>query len=794
MERHVCIHGHFYQPPRENPWLEAVELQESAYPYHDWNERITAECYGPNAASRILDGEGRITKIVNNYERISFNVGPTLLRWLEEQAPEVYRNVVAADKASRERFSGHGSAMAQAYNHAILPLMNKADRVTQVRWGLRDFESRFGRKPEGMWLPETAVDLASLEILAEHGIAYTVLAPHQAARVRPLAGGDWQDVSGARIDPTMPYLQKLASGQKIAIFFYDGPVSRAVAFEQLLSNGERFASRLLSAFDDKRGRPELVHIATDGETYGHHHKMGEMALSYALDHLEAKGLAKVTNYGEFLERFPPTHEVEIIENTSWSCVHGVERWRSDCGCNSGRPGWHQRWRRPLRDALDWLRDRVAPLYAAKASELLSDPWAARDDYVDVILDRSPASLSKFFEKHAPRALSEAERTQALQLLELQRHALLMYTSCGWFFDELSGLETVQVLLYAGRAIQAGEELFGERLEGPFLERLEKAPSNLPEHGNGRSVYTKLVRPAFVDLQQVAAHYAVSSLFETYGDTTKIYAYSALRHDGRILTAGKAKLTLGRVTVTHDTTGESADLTYGAVHFGDHNITGGIRGYQGFVNYKEMIRDVQEAFSRADLPEVIRRLDKDFLELTYSLRSLFRDERRKVLDAVLASTLSDVEAVYKQIYEHNGPLLRFLTDLGIPLPRPFLEAAALVINSNLRRALEAEPLDVARIRALVDEAVRTRVALDKAGLGYALQRTLERRVDRYAGEPVSEERLREVKELLGLVRALPFDVNLWRVQNVYWDLMTKAPPETKARPDFVELGGALGIAA
>ncbi|HEX4606076.1 MAG TPA: DUF3536 domain-containing protein, partial [Candidatus Angelobacter sp.] len=517
MERCICIHAHFYQPPRENPWLEAVERQESAYPYHDWNERITAECYAPNGDSRILDDRGYIRQIVNNYGRISFNFGPTLLSWLKDKSPETYQCIQKSDRESQKRFSGHGSAIAQAYNHVILPLASARDKTTQIVWGVRDFEHRFGRAPEGMWLPETAVDVETLEILAAQGIKFTILAPHQAGRVRKIGGRGWKDVSGGRIDPTRAYQAKLPSGKKINLFFYDGPISRAVAFEQLLNCGEQFSSRIKSGFSDKRGWPQLMHIATDGETYGHHHKHGDMALAYALDRIEADPAIRLTNYGEFLEYFPPMHEVQIIENTAWSCAHGIERWRSNCGCNSGRAGWNQAWRGPLRAALDNLRDQAAELFEAEAAGLVHDPWEARNDYIDVILDRSPESLWIFFEKHSRRQLKPEETVLVLKLLEMQRHAMLMYTSCGWFFDELSGLETVQVMQYAGRAIRLAQELGKECIESGFMERLAAAKSNLPEHSDGKQVYEKRVKSAFVSTDQLAGHYSISSLFEPFGE-------------------------------------------------------------------------------------------------------------------------------------------------------------------------------------------------------------------------------------------------------------------------------------
>ena len=353
MSYYVCIHGHFYQPPRENPWLEEVELQEGAHPYHDWNEKITAECYAPNTASRILNSERKIIEIVNNYSKISFDFGPTLLLWLERHAPEVYQVIIETDKECQKKYSGHGPAIAQVYNHMIMPLANSRDKRTQVVWGIRDFEHRFGRKPEGMWLPETAVDLETLDIMAEYGIKFTILAPHQASRIRKIGEEKWNNVLGGNINPKMPYLCRLPSGRSISIFFYDQSVSLDVAFGDLLKNGENFALKIVRSFSQAQRQPQIVHIATDGETYGHHLKFGDMALSYCLHYIESRNLAQITIYGEYLEKNPPTYEVEIIENTSWSCFHGIERWRSDCGCRMGaEPEFKQEWRTHLREAMD----------------------------------------------------------------------------------------------------------------------------------------------------------------------------------------------------------------------------------------------------------------------------------------------------------------------------------------------------------------------------------------------------------------------------------------------------------
>lgn len=790
MEKYICIHGHFYQPPRENPWLEAIELQDTAYPHHDWNERINDECYAPNAAARILDAEDRIAKITNNYARISFNFGPTLLSWMETNASDVYQALQDADRRSRERFSGHGSAFAQAYNHMIMPLANRRDKYTQVIWGIRDFERRFGRKPEGMWLPETAVDLESLEIMAEQGLRFTVLTQYQAKRWRRMDSPNWHEVGEGGIDPSMPYRLHLPeSGRFIDIFFYHGPLSRAIAFEGLLNSGEQFANRLLGGFSGHHG-PQLVHVATDGETYGHHHRHGEMALAFALNHIEANKLARITNYGEYLERYPPTHEVEIIPHTAWSCAHGVERWRSDCGCQTGiHPEWNQAWRTPLRQALDWLRDTLAPPYEERTRHFLRDPWAARDDYITVVLDRSPATVDRFLEKHAVRSLEPGEQTTVLKLLELQRQAMLMYTSCGWFFDDISGIETVQILQYAGRVVQLAEELFGVRVEGQFLEIIAQAKSNIAEYRDGAHIYEKLVKPAMVALPQVGAHYALSSLFETYGDRSRIYCYLVERLNHQTLASGRVRLVAGHARITSEITRESASLCYGAIHFGDHNLSGGVRVHRDWIACKEMLHiiEVTEAFNRADLPEVVRIMDRYFEGITYSLEQLFRDEQRKILDLILDSTLADIEANYRQIYERHAPLMRFLKDLNIPQPKALHTAAEFVLNSSLRRAFTGEVLDLEQITNILDRVNMWQVQLDGAGLGYILEQTIERMAERLASDPNDFALLEQLEAVLTLAKALPFEVDLWKVRNICYRLLHTVYPDYRDQAEHGDEG-------
>ncbi|HEY6350117.1 MAG TPA: DUF3536 domain-containing protein [Candidatus Angelobacter sp.] len=775
MERFICIHAHCYQPPRENPWLETVERQDSAWPYHDWNQKITAECYAPNCAARILDDEDRIAEIVNNYSKISFNFGPTLLSWMEQNAPESYRCIIASDQESRKRYSGHGSAIAQAYNHMILPLANARDKYTQIKWGIRDFERRFGRFPEGMWLPETAVDIATLEILAKLGIKFTILAQGQAGRTRKPGGRSWRDVSGGRIDPTRAYLARLPYGGRINLFFYDGAISQAVAFEKLLDSGEQFSHRLQSGFSDDRLWPQFMHIATDGETYGHHHRYGDMALAYALHSIESQDGVRLTNYGEFLEKFPPTHEVQIIENTAWSCSHGVERWKSDCGCNSGRAGWNQMWRGPLRAALDDLRDRAAALYEKHAAGPLVDIWRARDDYIDVILDRSPESLWIFFEKHSRCRLQPQETVAVLQFLEMQRHAMLMYTSCGWFFDEISGLEASQVIQYSGRVIQLAKAATGEDLEPEFLKLLAEARSNIPEMGDGARIYEMFVKPAMVDLRNVAAHFAISALFEDAADGTPKFCYGIRIQDCRRFHSGQARLILGRITVTSHITRESGELAFAVIHIGDQVLHAGIYEFHDLEDYSAVVSEISSVFSAGDFPETLRRLDEEFEGLRYSLKSLFKDEQKRILDFILSKTLRDAETSYREVYRRHGPLLRFLKEMGQPVPDVLRITAEFVLNSDIKLALQGDPVDSPRLAMLMEMAKAEGIALEETGLNFAAGKSLARLMERLAQEPGNLELVQRANAQLTLLRMFPFPVNLWQAQNIFYSMVKKNLP-------------------
>jgi alpha-amylase/alpha-mannosidase (GH57 family) len=872
-QRYLCVHGHFYQPPRENPWLETVELQDSAAPYHDWNERITSECYAPNGASRITNRDNKIVRIVNNYSQMSFNFGPTLLSWLEEFAPRTYRMIQDADQTSAERFSGHGSALAQVYNHIIMPLASERDARTQVRWGIADFEHRFGRRPEGMWLAETAVSRSVLDILAQERIRYTVLAPHQCARIRkltgatPLAAADpgapssptvsssakvgpatapptpWTETPNALVDPTQPYLVRLDNGRSIAVFFYDGPASRAIAFEGLLNDGKTFANRLTASFQPNNPNPQLAHVATDGESYGHHHKHGEMALSYALHTIEENHLAQLTNYGEYLERFPPTWEAEVVDNSSWSCVHGVERWRSNCGCNGGKAGWNQLWRAPLRDALDMLRDRTAPLAEAVAKPLLKDLWAARDAYIHVILDRSQDNLDRFLHTHATHTLTPAERVTVFELLELERHTQLMYTSCGWFFDEISGIETVQIIAYAGRVIQLAAKLFANTstdvgapssptasssakvglpqtpepltslltpdqltsastLEADFLAILALAKCNVPDIGDGAEVYRRFVTAGRLDLESVGAHYAISSMFRSYPDKGQIFCFDVLRHSYDVMTSGRGRFAVGRAELQSRITEESEPICFAVLHLGDQNLSAAVKRFtpEDEATWATFVDASRASVRRANLPELIRLIDHFFGGPLYSFTSLFADEQQRILKGILNQTLSEVEGSLMRIYAEHSTLLDFLAEANIPAPPALALTASFAINASLRHALEADTYDASEVARLLRRAEIDHVTLDHNLLSYTADKRMKRAMVRLeaAAEQQSAQNLTTLNETLAIaesLQTLPMEINLWQAQNIWNDLLRRSDTtywSREWRENFRRIGLALNI--
>jgi alpha-amylase/alpha-mannosidase (GH57 family) len=773
--KYVCIHGHFYQPPRENAWLEIVEQQESARPFHDWNARINFECYAPNAAARILDSERWITKIRNNYNRISFNFGPTLLTWLEENDPEAYELILKADKRSQERFNGHGSALAQVHSHLILPLANYRDKVTQVTWGVRDFEHRFGRYPEGIWLAETAVNTETLEILAAQGIQFTILAPRQAKAVRPISlgtpAGPWREVNAESIDTRHPYSCLLPSGRRIALYFYHGGVAQEVAFNGLLNNGKGFAKRLVGLHSDN-DEPELAHIATDGESYGHHHRFGEMALADALNSIEDSQQATLTNYGQFLELFPPKWEVQIHENSSWSCVHGVERWRNDCGCNTGgHAGWQQRWRKPLRDTLDWLRDQLAPMFEREGARYLRDPWAARNDYIEVMLHRHNGVVATFLAKHARRKLSLLEEVNVLQLLEMQRYAVLMFTSCGWFFDEISGIETNQILQYALRAMDYAQTISKLELHNEFTRRLAEAPSNT--YLNGAASYLQNVVPTRVNLERVAMHFAVASLFEKDPKGMDLFNYTASVEFFEKIQAGTPQFTSGRLQIRSTLTHREKTFGFAVLYLGQQHIIGNISGDMNRATFDAMFERTSKAFREAKLGEVIGILQEYFGPEKFTFSSLFTDEKVKIIQAITDQSLSAADAGFRSVFNDNYQLMTGLQEAGLALPDTWRNIASYVLNSDLMLFFKGdETADPRNLRRIAADLKRWNIKLsDEEAAGHVIGERLLHEIRKLDMDMSSIARVTWLNDVLDIVTTMDLKPALWRSQNEFY-LLTK----------------------
>ncbi|MHB1561257.1 MAG: DUF3536 domain-containing protein [Isosphaeraceae bacterium] len=765
--RYVCIHGHFYQPPRENPWLGVVEVEDSASPFHDWNERITRECYAPNTRCRLLDGDGRIVHLLNNYAWMSFNFGPTLLQWIEEHAPEVHRGIVEADRLSRERRAGHGNALAQNYNHIIMPFASRRDKETQVLWGIADFRRRFGRLPEGMWLAETAVDTETLEVLAEAGIRFTILAPRQARRWRRLGTRRWEEIPDG-IDPSRAYLCRLPSGRSIVLFFYDGNVSQDVAFRRLLDDGERFLNRIFEGFDDGREHAQLMHIATDGESYGHHHSHGDMALGYVLDRLARHPDVRLTNYGEFLELHPPEWEAQIHDNSSWSCAHGIERWRSDCGCRF-RGDWQQAWRGPLRAALDGLKAHLDHLFATRGRECFLDPWTARDAYIHVLLAQDhDAALDDLLARHGHPDLDEVQVTDALRLLEMQHVGLLMYTSCGWFHDELSGIEPVQCLQYAARAMDLAGR-FGRDFEPEFVETLAAAPSNVPSFRDGRAVWERLVRPAVVDLDRVLAHHAISLIYgHDGGGPQRVFAYELEGIDLEVRTRGGGHLAVGALRVRSLRTREQAESRFVVLHFGGldlHAVLDGGLDAEAFARFRTELFQTYRTGSMADVTALVAR---EFPGRAHRLDDLFRDEQRRIIGLLLEDRFADYRRSFERLADQDEELLNRLGHLRFPIPKPLHAAASTYLDGHLRDEIarlvggEAASLD-----ALVRLCDRGRAwgyqperALLEKTLADSLLQTLAE-IDPEADLPGITAR---AENLLRAAALLGLEPDTWQVQN------------------------------
>jgi alpha-amylase/alpha-mannosidase (GH57 family) len=728
--RAICFHSHFYQPLREDPWLGVVEPEPEAAPDRDWNARITRQCYRPFGQARILDHAERLAEVTNLYGATSWNVGPALAAWLATHAPDVLAAMRAADAEGVVR-GGHGHAWAQPWGHPILPLSTPRDIATQVQWGLADFTYRFGRPAEGMWLPEMAVDVPTLVGLADAGVALTMLSPHQARRVRPLGAADdaWQPVTAATLDTTCVYRCRLPGERAIDVVFRDAVVSAEVAFGDDLRDGARLAGRLRERLAAARG-DALVTVAVDGETYGHHHRFGEMALAFALRALREDPSITILAPAAFRAQAPATWEVDLVPETSWSCPHGIERWRSDCGCRTpGATPWSHGWRAPLRLAIDWLRDELAVLYAARAGEVLRDPWGARDRYVECLL--TPARLEGFLATEAGSRPSPANAVQARRALEMARHALAMQTSCGWFFDDLAGREALLVLRHAARAMELAETL-GRRLEAGFLERLSGARSELAGGADGAAVWRRWVRPSRPMAVRVAG---TTALLAVLGHTVRLPGYDVqfssepahgrLDAEARVIETTTGAAT--RVEVVADATAEGGPVCA----IGDD------------------------------------RLD---------LREVFGVQREQVLDAVGRSAVARVRAGRRAALQESAALLepllagggRLSVEVGLLLGYEEADAIAM--------ALAAGTADLDGLIARVTTLRARGVAMPAEWLARRLARAVE---DRVAELPAAAPAALRLLDLATAIGAAP-DLGAAQVRLLAW-WRTAAPADRMTGP-------------
>ena len=768
----LTVHGHFYQPPRENPWLEAIEQQDSALPFHDWNERINNECYNPNSVSKIVNSKNQILNVVNNYEYISYNFGPTLLSWMEEFAPLAYERVIKADINSRRAHNGHGNAIAQVYNHMIMPLANERDKQTQVKWGIKDFEYRFGRKPEGIWLAETACDDDTLRVLVENGIKFTILSPYQAQKIRKEGEKTWQDVSWGNIDPARSYRYyiKSAPGKYIDLFFYDGAISRSVAFDELLTDGNKFVNRLKDGISEFRNYPQLVNIATDGESYGHHTKFGDMALAYAMKLRVKDAGFIVTNYAEYLEKYKSDWEVEIKPVSSWSCSHGVGRWSDDCGCSTGgHPGWNQKWRKPLRQALDYLRDEMTTLYHKQGKKFFKNPQETRDNYISVIMDRSDISVKNFQDEYFLDDLTDELKVKAMELLEIQRQAMLMYTSCGWFFSEISGIETVQIMKYAARVMQLAKSFMKKDLETPFLEILNEAKSNIPEFGTGKDVYEKFVKPSIVTSKQIVSLWAISSLYTDIEDEENVYCYKINKHSYKSVTKGNSKLVIGHIEVESKVTLEKSNMIFALLQFSGGDFHCAIKEYSD--DFETIQKELVRTYLVSPLTEIIRTIDNYFGKEYFTLKDIFIEERRKILQTMLKGKLQIFANTYESMYDEGKGSIYQMQTLGLDIPKEFKISAQYVLTKQFNELfIESRGfLDADIIQQASDlnfEAKRIGIEIDKAPTSKIFSKKIAQNINRLS-YALDLQQVDATLDLLDCIAKLEIKVDIAEAQSYYF---------------------------
>ncbi len=662
---YLILHGHFYQPPREDPWTDEIETQDSAAPFHDWNERINRECYAANAASRVIDSFGRIQAILNNYEHISFNFGPTLVDWLLRHDPRTLERIVEADRHSAQRLEGHGNAIAQVYNHIILPLATDADKTTQIVWGLRHFEKTYGRRSEGIWLAETAVNDRTVEVLIEQGVKYIILAPTQAQAVQYEGQEEWTDVSHNNIDPSRAYRLETPAGQ-LAVFFYYGDIASKLSFEHLLFNVDHLRGELL-AHDHPDQAPPMINVATDGESYGHHEPFGDMCLARLIYENREREDFFFGNYGHFLAHNPPRDRVRLKEGnnglgTAWSCAHGVGRWFEDCGCQTGgAPDWKQQWRHPLRQAFDLLRDRVHRLAGEELRPWLHDVWKARNDYIEVAaapdMKAREEALAAWLKSHLRKTPGDQDRLLIIRIMEALRQAMLMYTSCGWFFSEISGIETVQDMRYAARVLDLVEDMLPSDTREKFLHILEKAVSNIPAFVNGRRIFEDMVWAHQFDSRRVINQFLLEKILRNQdvstGKTQYMYGHALKVTKADRITHTEWSVHKFQLELKDRLTGQQdAYLAY--IISAGQEYTSFIKSY-----IDESLLTYLDKVCRQDNLRAVNRELRDWFRESFHILDMKYEVRRSILQDVSAPRLSEL---HRQVSEAQLDVEEFLSIL------------------------------------------------------------------------------------------------------------------------------------
>jgi len=774
---HLIIHGHFYQPPRENPWLGIIEKQPDAAPFHDWNERIAAECYIPNTVSRILDESFRIDAVVNNFEYLSFNVGPTLAAWLAAHEPAAYDRILAADRRSAERLDGHGNAVAQVYNHAIMPLASPEDQHLQIARGIEDFKGRFDREPEGMWLSETAANDATLRQLIDHDIRFTILSPAQARRVRPIGAKRWKNVENGTIDIARAYrwFERDSRGRAkrdrwIDVLFFSRDLAQAVSFGHLMRDAARFADGIM-----KCRRPDdpaqLLLVATDGETFGHHEPFADMCLAYFFDRLAPTLDVTITNPGRYLSQFPPEMELCIKPGkdglgTSWSCPHGVGRWMEDCGCGRGADGsWNQKWRTPLREGIDRIRAGVAQFAREQLGPVVKDVDRARIQYVHVAGERSPAALRDFAARHLKDPSCRAHLTTALTLLEADHVSMLSQSSCGWFFDDMARYEPVQNMRYVRRAAELVMRITPKSILTPFLDTIEKARSNVRDMGNGRDVFMKLVEPTVFDATELIVSYAIAKLLTGDGACCSRYHYGVMEEAGEAL-GDDGESIVGLLRVTDGITGEKNRYAYFARRFSLQAVPVYVRGIDRSEQYHSMVAAI-EAGGAAFGPGTMGGRTLGWGDLT-------EEVRERILSEVLADAREDLAGDLRALYDAHRELMRTLVAAALPIPKELLAVAKAALKARLRQEVIAHrgdwtPRAFDKALATVEEAYVYGVDLQDDEVADFMAEDLVATAQWIKTDP-SAQRFDEIASILDITNLLGLKIKKFLAENIVIEVL------------------------